>query len=434
MEKLYVILPSCDEQNKGDQALLFETIRLAKDSGNIGKYYVVGEFKNLNINNSSYSPLVPLLRHPSTRYKKNNYINYSLLVKIKWGFIAILDLIISLFMLNRIFEKIMYYFSNNYRKKTIDIFDEASVFFIKGGGFIHSEGGFTSLYKMYFFLYHILYAKKRNKKIVFMPNSFGPFNGPFVKRFVKYGLSKCDVIMCRESISQQMLKNDCNLNSYLFPDLGFFLQPETNDLFNNLSLSKMKKNVAITVRPYRFNNDRNWKKLYNNYKVSFIKFIIWLIEHNYNPILVEQVYSDVRHEQDNYCIMEITNILKDKKYSINIIRTKDLTCHEVKYIYSQFNYTIGTRFHSVIFSLASYVPSIAITYGGNKGNGIMQDMNLSDYTISIDNISFEYLLEKFNLLVKNQDKYTNNLSLKLEDYSNERLKMIKVIEEVISYE
>jgi colanic acid/amylovoran biosynthesis protein len=56
---------------------------------------------------------------------------------------------------------------------------------------------------------------------------------------------------------------------------------------------------------------------------------------------------------------------------------------------------VGTRFHSVIFSLTSCVPSIAIGYGGNKAKGIMADFNMPDFTIPIEAVSAEKLKQMF---------------------------------------
>ena len=38
-----------------------------------------------------------------------------------------------------------------------------------------------------------------------MPNSYGPFKGPFVKRIAKNALKKCELVTSRETISQNMV-------------------------------------------------------------------------------------------------------------------------------------------------------------------------------------------------------------------------------------
>ncbi|MFW6016293.1 MAG: polysaccharide pyruvyl transferase family protein, partial [bacterium] len=87
--------------------------------------------------------------------------------------------------------------------------------------------------------------------------------------------------------------------------------------------------------------------------------------------------------------------------------------------YSLFDYIVGTRFHSVIFSLSNSIPGIAISYAGNKSYGIMHDIGLDEYVIDIREVSYNLLKEKFDSLinneidVKNKIKIYNNKSKKL---------------------
>jgi len=57
------------------------------------------------------------------------------------------------------------------------------------------------------------------------------------------------------------------------------------------------------------------------------------------------------------------------------------------------------------------VPGIAITYGGNKGDGIMRDMNLSKYAIPISDLSFEILRSRFEEFIENRQNVLDNIHL-----------------------
>ena len=71
--------------------------------------------------------------------------------------------------------------------------------------------------------------------------------------------------------------------------------------------------------------------------------------------------------------------------------------------------TINTMFHSVIFSISENVPSIAVTYGGNKGDGIMRDLELNEYSIPIEKITSGALIEAFVLLQKNDESLRHKM-------------------------
>ena len=92
---------------------------------------------------------------------------------------------------------------------------------------------------------------------------------------------------------------------------------------------------------------------------------------------------------------------------------------------------IGTRFHSVIFSLNVNVPSIAIAYGGNKGKGIMNFLGNDDFSIDMDKISHETLVDKFIKLDSNRDAYLENLKEKRRMIENERNRLISEIRTIL---
>src|SRR5690606_12214726 len=100
-------------------------------------------------------------------------------------------------------------------------------------------------------------------------------------------------------------------------------------------------------------------------------------------------------------------------------------------VYSNLDFFVGTRFHSVIFSMTSCVPSIAIAYGGNKGRGIMQDFNLSEYVIHIDDVNKEDLLEMFLRLEQNKDLVIKTLQERVKTLENKRIETIELIKERI---
>ncbi len=58
----------------------------------------------------------------------------------------------------------------------------------------------------------------------------------------------------RENISKQFL-DSLDVNSKLYPDLGFFLKPSETDMRDYLTAHGVpvdRKKVVMTLRPYRF--------------------------------------------------------------------------------------------------------------------------------------------------------------------------------------
>ena len=67
----YLILPGCDDTNRGDQALIWETIEIAKAAGFLGHYSMIAKKeKGRQSSAMGISSLAYLLPHPSSHGKK----------------------------------------------------------------------------------------------------------------------------------------------------------------------------------------------------------------------------------------------------------------------------------------------------------------------------------------------------------------------------
>lgn len=425
--KRYVIIPFCSDLNRGDQALVWETKRIAEESGFVGEFYLIAE-KNEPVRQSREKGLkiaYPVLEHPSRFDRKDNNLNYNLMLKFRWGIVAIFDLIFSVFLLNFMTRKFVYRFLSEEKKYTVDLFTSADAVFMKGGGIIHSYGGLTSFYHMYYALYNILLANSLKKDVYILPNSFGPFKGIGVRKLVKKALLKCKLITSRESISTEMMYKYLNIKVNTYPDLGFFLEKTTVErkkFVKKYEITDERKVVAITMRPYRFPDSDNPRKSYDNYKLAMKSFIVWLYKQGYMPLIVEHTLAVHEHENDGACIEEVTKDINSAFYRIVADRT--LNCSDLKGIYSNCDYIIGTRFHSVIFSIAEDTPGIAITYGGNKGEGIMKDIGLQECSLPINEITYESLKKSFLYLIENEKNIREKIHIYLREARKQRRELL----------
>lgn len=432
MNKTYLILPGCDDQNRGDQALIWETVEIAKEAGYIGEYYMLSQkgkgqqSYERGIFNVDY-----ILKHPSRTTKQTNNINYTKLLKIKWGMVAIIDFITKEPLVHPVLRRILYRFYNQEVQESLRKFEETDTCFVKGGGFLHAYGGIAETYKIYYFLYHIRLALSFGKKVYVMPNSFGPFEGPMVKKMLFKTLNACEVVMSREKVSCEQLEKECDVKSSLYTDIAFYLEADKKfdakaELIKYGVPVGERKCIGITMRPYRFPDANDAEGKYIKYKESLARFISWLNKKNIYPVLIEHVFDEQEHENDMVCIEDVVKLI-DKQCEYSVFSNRELNCSQMKKIYGEFDYLLGTRFHSVIFALSSSVPSIAITYGGNKGKGIMVDLGMDKYSISIYDITYEQLVSIFRDMQLNYNSIRERLEGRLYQM---RLQKDKIIDEI----
>lgn len=415
MKNTYLILPGCDDTNRGDQALIWETVSIAREAGYCGEYYMIAsaeksrQSEREGIHHTEY-----ILPHPSTHFKVNSNIQYGKLLKMKWAFVSVFDSIKAIGLLWKPLRNIVKKFYSQKVRRSIELFENADAAFVKGGGFLHSYGGIVNTYANFYDLYHIILALSMGKDVYVMPNSYGPFLSPGTGWMIRRVLSKCKFVSVRESVSQKMISDELGVKAQLFPDLAFYLEPCSE--LNGEQKKRLeaipfdKKCVALTVRPYRFPGSANPEQEYEDYKQAVKNFIVYLDEQGYHPVLVEHTFSITEHEQDMSCIKDIVKLLGNT-CDYSVYSDLSLDCRQLKYVYSKFAYILGTRFHSVIFSIASKVPAIAVTYGGNKGMGIMNDMGLSEYALPIDELNYDSLVAAFNTLIKNTDHVKDRIQM-----------------------
>jgi colanic acid/amylovoran biosynthesis protein len=150
-----------------------------------------------------------------------------------------------------------------------------------------------------------------------------------------------------------------------------------------------------------------------------------LLSKGYKVALCNQSLGPNSHEDDRNAIRDLLEKVQDP----NIIWiNENLSCDILKAVYSNFYFFIGTRFHSIIFSLTSLVPSIAIGYGGNKALGIMGDFSLDDYVVQIQDVKPDILINMFDKAISEYDHIKTQLNKSMSLVTDSRNRLIKDIQ------
>ncbi|MPS73231.1 MAG: polysaccharide pyruvyl transferase family protein [Chryseobacterium sp.] len=435
-----IIVPAITDMNKGDQALVWESYRLVKDTGLYRSVFILNsgnteeEREKLSgqTRRRGYPVLENILKHPRRgRHKNEEHIQESKLELAKQIKNAGLDFLSTRFLIlianSPFLVKIFY---NKRVQKTVSEFRNSDTVFVKGGGFIHAYGERTAPYLMWYFLFYVRLAKRMDKKVVFLPNSYGPFKGLTVESQVKNVFNKLDLVYAREKVSADAMSKLLGKNIPVEMDLGFFLQKGSEEkaieLLNKYNLSPNNKIVGITVRPWRFPGKENPTELYEKYLNSVRDLIDYSVKKGYKVALCNQSIGPNSHEDDCNAIKDLLKKI-DKNDNVVWIN-ENLDCDDLKALYSFFSIFVGTRFHSVIFSLTSLVPSIAIGYGGNKAKGIMGDFNFDEFVVQIEDVTGKGLMKMFDEISDNYDlnkKKINDYLYKLDVSRNKIMSDIK---------
>jgi colanic acid/amylovoran biosynthesis protein len=305
---------------------------------------------------------------------------------------------------------------------------EAEMQVCVGGGYLRAHRDLTSTFILLLLLHQIWFAKALGKPVYLCAQSFGPFPRRIQRKFASAGLRRADLILAREAVSYRYLSS-LGLDPEriaMVPDSAFTFQPDPWPGAHDLLVSRGPEEelVGITVRAWL---PRAGQAAYERAVAEFIDRV------SRRPalrvVVVAQVTATDQGDDDRVVGQRISDMLGRRDNVLFL--SERLTHYQIKSVFDQLTYLVGTRFHSVIFGLTSRVPALAIEYE-HKTSGIMQDLGLEHWVVRIQDVTADILTQMFDDLVSQRSSYARHLRKVMPDYIAEADKAGALIK--MSYE
>lgn len=273
-----------------------------------------------------------------------------------------------------------------------------------GGGYVHGRGGLAGWQNLYFVLLPMLIAQHHQRRTVFAPQSFGPFDGGALQhRLVRSTIAASSLVIAREDKSVTALLG-CGVPIEQITrgvDSAFSLEVDESDKGHTLPAGA----IGITARQWLPPQEQH------RYEVALARTIDLLAERGWSPVLIPQVTASYTADDDRIVERRIADLCATAPTRLN-----DQLPYDVLFqLYGECEYFIGTRFHSVIFALLHRVPCLAIEYE-HKTSGIMNDLGLGDWRIPIEKADEEQLTALADRLLGARESYLAQLDAVLPDY------------------
>lgn len=219
-------------------------------------------------------------------------------------------------------------------------------------------------------------------------------------------LKNYDMIFARESITYNALLNTGGgIRVSLYPDPAFTLLKEECTLPDGFDENNT---LGINLSPYAYSGD---KKLADG---NYINLIKWVLDNTDMKIALIPHVNKGSNRDDYYL-----DLIKKEFPTDRVIKIRDMdNCMQTKYIISKCRFFIGARTHSTIAAYSSKVPVIVLGYSV-KARGIAEDIfgKEENYLLSVHDFKSENdLLDKFKLMLKNENKIRQHYNNFMDEY------------------
>lgn len=256
--------------------------------------------------------------------------------------------------------------------------------------------------------------------------SIGPFDLSQSNKVLKWLLKVPKVFVVREEISKKYLAEiGITKDIVTTVDSAFYdgIKEEVND--KNLDdyrelkeyLSSYEKVIGITITDFvwhvKYSKD---KMLSQRITSSFSSFLNKLQQEEYGIIFIPQLFGN--QNDSNY----MSKFASEKTFMLQ--DTYDTYFQQ--FVISKLYAVVGMRYHSNIFSAKVGTPFIPIVYE-EKMEGFVDMSDLNDYALSLDELSFEELNERFEKLNLNYDRVKEIFDEKLPLWKKEAAKTMELL-------
>ena len=245
-------------------------------------------------------------------------------------------------------------------------------------------------------------AKKYNKKVILLPQSFGPLEFPkkynLSKKYLKRILSYPEAIFCREQDGYDCMKAIGLSNVFKSHDIVI---QSTKSI--NFRLTKKQTSQKIVIKEHSVLIVPNIRVFERTNKNEILKLyeqtINFLLKNNYNVYLTYYDLSDF-----SIC-KEIKNIFENEPKVVFI--ENNLNCIDFDNLLLKFDFIISSRFHSIVHAYKHGIPAVVIGWA-IKYKELLESVNqqsmLYDGRIEISQKDF---LNSIKYLIKNRKKESN---------------------------
>jgi colanic acid/amylovoran biosynthesis protein len=233
----------------------------------------------------------------------------------------------------------------------------------------------------------VIQWKREGKKIILLPQAFGPFESKQSKAAISKIIAHCDLIFARDQVSFShllALAEEVN-NIKLAPDFTNIVPGSTAEVLAT------KLNAACIIPNYRM-LDKTTAEISGKYLPFLLKVYNQLVENGLEPFLL------INETKDDYWVAKEIQAQVGKE--INIVEEADPVI--TKGLLGQCILVVGSRYHGLVSALSQGVPCLG-TGWSHKYKALFNDYRCPDLLVSpLD--SSDLIHSRLNSIISNPSR------------------------------
>lgn len=314
-------------------------------------------------------------------------------------------------------------------------------------GAISGGDSFSDIYGMGQFLYMVLpvlLALILRKKIIFLPQTIGPFRTVIARKLAGFLLSRATLVYSRDyaglDVAKSFVKEKTHADKFRFCyDVGFLVDPARPENFPS-ELERFEKIPSTDVVGFNISGllymggytQKNMFGLIADYPLLVAEIIETFI-HTYGctVMLVPHVFGTASHrESDATICRKIYTDLKKKHGGKIVFPEGTYNQNEIKYIIGLCGFFIGSRMHACIAALSQGIPAIGIAYS-RKFQGVMETIGIEGFVADPRNKTGTEIMQIIRHCYEDRMKIKTDLAKKIIEVKGTISNLFKEIADAI---
>lgn len=235
--------------------------------------------------------------------------------------------------------------------------------------------------------------------------SYGPADKLITRLAAKALLRSkdCKILLCREKTSMRFLEGLGIQGDKLAyaPDTGLLMAPEP---FPIPQYFKIKRPVVCISVSYQIQRQCGEPSRYVSHIAKLCDFLSQKLDKNI--LLIPNQMSGPKADDRN-CAKEIISCV-DEKDSVALFPSESFSSGQLKYVFSQCDFVISSRYHTLVAALSQGIPSIALGWH-NKYSELLELYGQKDAYLSLQAWDINALFNQCNIIASRRDSLASQI-------------------------